>query len=98
MKRTYLAAALLVSGAAFAEPVAVNVQNLQPRLAAEVEKHAQEGEKSLARYLERVRPYQHLSVEDVTRPADTREPLAAKGREYRKHAADWHLSSRQSNL
>ena len=97
MKRVSIAAAaVLFSGAAFAEPVYINTQNLQPKIAAEVARHAQEGEKSLARYLERVRPYQRLSFEDVTRPEDTREPLAQKRRDYRKHAADWHLASRQS--
>ena len=98
MKRLLIASlALLGSGAALAEPVAVNVQNLQPKIAAEVVKHAQDGEKSLARYLERVRPYQRLSFEDVTRPADQREPLTQR-REYRKHAADWHLASRQTPI
>lgn len=93
MKRALIAAAaLLAAGTASANqdpPVAVNVQNVQPSVAAQIVKHAQDGERSLARYLERVRKTQQLSVEDVTRPADETASIA-KRREYRKHAADWH--------
>src|SRR5688500_12871075 len=61
-------AALLFSGAVIANdaPVVVNVEGLQPRIAAQVQKHAAEGERSLARYLERVRPYQRLSYDELS--------------------------------
>ena len=85
-------AALLVSAPALANdaPVAVNVEGLQPRVAAEVVKHAEQGERALARYLERVRPYQRLSYDELARPRAEAPlaPVAAK-REFRKHAKDW---------
>lgn len=85
-------AALIASGSVLANdaPLAVNVEGLQPRVAAQVIKHAQEGERSLARYLERVRPYQRLSYDELARPAaeQPQGPVAAK-REFRKHAAEW---------
>src|SRR5688500_18287740 len=86
-----LAAALFVSGSVFAgdAPVAVNVDNLQSKVAKDVLKHAQEGERSLARYLERVRPYQRLSYDELARPAAEPAAHAFKPREYRKHAKDW---------
>ena len=92
LARAAAAAAFLVSANVLADdaPVAVNVEGLQPRVAAQVMKHAAEGERSLARYLERVRPYQRLSYDELSRPAAQRpsEPVAAK-REFRKHAKDW---------
>ena len=91
------AAALLFAGStAIASepeaPVAVNVDHLQPKIAREVTKHAEEGYRSLARYMERTRPYQRLWFDDVTRPRD--EPMAiarADGgtRVYRRHAIEW---------
>jgi hypothetical protein len=60
------------------------------RAAAQVMQHAAEGERSLARYLERVRPYQRLSYDELSRPLaeKSQSPVAAKG-EFRKHAKDW---------
>lgn len=85
-------AALLLSTSALANeaPVAVNVEGLQPRVAAQVIKHAEQGERALARYLERVRPYQRLSYDELSRPRaqPLQAPVAAK-REFRKHAKDW---------
>ena len=85
-------AVLLFSGTVLANdaPVAVNVEGLQPRVAAQVLKHAAEGERSLARYLERVRPYQRLSYDELSRPhaEKPQSPVAAK-RDFRKHAKDW---------
>jgi hypothetical protein len=85
-------AALLVSANVLANepPVAVNVEGLQPRIAAQVEKHAAEGERSLARYLERVRPYQRLSYDELSRrrAEPPQSPVAAK-RDFRRHAKDW---------
>jgi hypothetical protein len=48
------------------EPVAVNVDHLQAKVAAEVKKHADEGERALARYMERTRPY-HRSGSTTSR-------------------------------
>lgn len=85
-------AALLLSANALANdaPVAVNVEGLQPHVAAQVLKHAEQGERSLARYLERVRPYQRLSYDELARPRaePLQSPVAAK-RKFRKHAKDW---------
>jgi hypothetical protein len=100
MKATRIAAALAAVSASFAfnaaaaePPVAVNVENLQPSVAAQVQKHAQEGERALARYLERVRPYQRLAVEDVTRAKARSDYVASpQKREYRRHASQWHLT------
>lgn len=99
MKRTFIlgaAAALLGIGNVYASereaPVAVNVTNLQPHIAAQVQKHAQEGVTSLARYLERVRKTQQLSVEDVTQPqSDKPQQVAKLSREINRHARDWHF-------
>lgn len=91
MQRAFAAAALLVSTSALADsPVPVNVENLTPNIARQVQRHAALGEKSLARYLERVRAYQRLAMEDVVRPATPVPAPIAKRRAYRKHAADWH--------
>ena len=95
MKRITVAgalAALSLSSPVLASdaPVAVNVENLQSKVAKDVLRHAQEGERSLARYLERVRPYQRLSYDELARPAT--EPSAhvfKPNREYRRHAKDW---------
>lgn len=88
-------AALFTIGNAMAggdAPVAVNVDGLTPNIAAKVAWHAQQGEKSLAKYLERVRPYQRLTLEDVTTPRAETPQAAIKPREYRRHARDWHQS------
>ena len=85
-------AALLLSPNVLANdpPVAVNVEGLQPRVAAQVVKHAEQGERALARYLERVRPYQRLSYDELSRPASEAPQSPAAGRrEFRKHAKDW---------
>ena len=90
--RAAAAAAFLVSANVLASdpPVAVNVEGLQPHVAAQVMKHAAQGERSLARYLERVRPYQRLSYDELSRPAaeQPQSAVAAK-RDFRKHAKDW---------
>ena len=86
--------ALAVPGAAQATereaPVAVYVAGLQPHVAAEVKKHADQGITALSRYLDRTRKQHGLALEDVVRKPDTRtvgniEPQ----KEYRRHAADW---------
>ena len=100
MKRTFIlgaTAALLFTGNAYAgereAPVAVNVTNLQPHIAAQVQKHAAEGMTSLARYLERVRKGQQLSVEDVMQPpSDKPQHVAKLSREINRHAKDWHFA------
>lgn len=92
-----LASAALAFGSAGAlagdldSPVAVNVDHLQPRVAAQVEKHAAEGYRSLARYMERTRPYHRLWFDDVTRPKAETMPLDRKvaSRDIRKHATEW---------
>lgn len=98
MRRTSLAggfAAILLAGNAAAAdardaPVAVYVDGLQRNVAAQVVKHAQQGQRSLARYLERVRPYQRLAYEDVTRPPQhATHSIATPPREFRKHAWQW---------
>ena len=97
MKRTWIAgalASLVTVGNAVAadreQPIAVNVTNLQPHVAAQVIKHAQEGPTALARYLERVRPRQQLSVEDVTQPvSDKSTEFVPLRREIRRHAHEW---------
>ncbi|HYC35068.1 MAG TPA: hypothetical protein VEC19_01500 [Usitatibacter sp.] len=86
------AAALLVSASVSAAdaPVAVNVEGLQAKVAKEVLQHAEQGERALARYLERVRPYQRLSYDELSRPAA--QPVNARfqpNRVYRRHAKDW---------
>ena len=98
MKTTAIAcaaAALVFTGsAALASeretPVAVNVDQLQAKVAREVTRHAEEGQRALARYLERTRPYHRLWFDDVTRPRE--EPVViARGepRDFRKHAVEW---------
>ena len=83
--------ALSVSTAVLAEPaVDVNVEGLQSKVAADVLKHAEQGERALARYLERVRPYQRLSYDELSRPrAEPVQASVAAKREFRKHAKDW---------
>ena len=73
------------------DPVAVNVDHLQPRVAAEVEKHAAAGYKSLARYMERTRAIHRLWFDDVTQPKSEAAPLDRKvaSREFRKHAIEY---------
>ena len=73
------------------QPVAVNVDHLQSKVAAEVTRHAEEGYRSLARYMERTRPYHRLWFDDVTRPRAETIVIARAGeaREYRKHATEW---------
>jgi hypothetical protein len=100
MKATRIAAALAAFSASFAfnaaaaePPVAVNVEGLQPSVAAQVQKHAQDGERALARYLERVRPYQRLSYDDVTRvKAESGYTAQTQKKEFRRHASQWHLT------
>ena len=74
------------------QPVAVNVDHLQPKVAQEVQKHAAEGARSLARYMERTRPYQRLWFDDVMRPRSESMLIAradTEPRVYRKHAIEW---------
>ena len=96
MKRTLIAAGafFLATGTAYAsneEPVIVNVDHLQPRLAAEIEKQAAQGEKALARYMERTRFMHRLWFDDVTRPKSETPQLDRKVaiREFRKHANEY---------
>ena len=88
-----IAAAALAAGpaAAFDQPVQVNVEHLQPRLAQEIETRAAEGYTSLARYLERTRFIHRLSMDDVTQPKREAAPIErdAPYREVRKHAIEW---------
>ena len=72
-------------------PVEVNVEHLQPRLAAQVEKHAAEGYKSLARFMERTRFMHRLWFDDVVRPKRETTPLdrTVVAKDYRKHAIEW---------
>lgn len=72
-------------------PVEVNVEHLQPRLAADVERHAAEGYKSLARFMERTRFVHRLWFDDVVRPKRDTAPLdrTVAARDYRKHAIEW---------
>ena len=89
------AAALLFSGgSALASerdaPVAVNVDHLPAKVAREVTRHAGEGYRSLARYMERTRPYHRLWFDDVARPRAEPVVIArAEPREFRKHAIEW---------
>lgn len=97
MKRGLILIALgaITFGANAAEssnaPIAVNVDHLQPRLAAEVEKHAAQGEKALARYMERTRFVNRLWFDDVTQPRSEAPALERKVamREFRKHAIEY---------
>lgn len=68
-------------------PVAVNTDGLTPNIAAQVTKHAAQGERALARYLETVRPYHQVTLQDVTQPRAA-QPQAKfdPEREYRRHA------------
>jgi hypothetical protein len=72
-------------------PVAVDVSHLQPHVADQVIKHAGEGYRSLARYMERTRPYHRLWFDDVMRPQREVAPLDEKiaSRPFRKHATEW---------
>lgn len=65
--------------------------HLRPSVAAEVERHAAQGMKALARYMERTRIIHGLWFDDVLRERDEREPIARKvaQREFRKHATEW---------
>lgn len=91
---TLIAIALFAASTGFGtaareEPVKVHVAGLSPAVAAEVKKHADEGITSLNRYLKNTRMKHGLTLEDVTRPEDIREPNPNPNKEYRKHAADW---------
>ena len=72
-------------------PVKVNVAHLQPAVALEVEKHAAQGMTSLVRYLEATRKQNGLSLADVTRPQDMRDPkeVTPPAKDYKQHAKDW---------
>lgn len=90
------AAFLFAGGTALASereaPVAVNVDHLQPKVAREVARHAEEGYRALARYMERTRPYQRLWFDDVMRPRSEAMLIArvdTEPRAYRKHAIEW---------
>ena len=84
---------LSLTASAFATepPVKVNVAHLTPAVAAQVEKHAAQGMTSLTRYLEATRKQNGLALEDVTRPADMRDPkeITPPSKDYKKHAKDW---------
>ncbi len=86
------------AGAAFAEErdwrdeaVDVYVDHLQPSVRIQVKKHAAEGVKSLARYMERTRPYHRLWFDDVTQPREAITALDPKvaERQFRKHAMEY---------
>lgn len=87
--------ALAASGAALAAepetPVDVAVEGLQPRVAAEVRKHAAQGMTALNRYLVRTQKQHGLALEDVVKKpaaqAAADGPMAPK--EYRRYATDW---------
>ena len=87
--------ALAATGAACAEgreaPVTVYVDGLQPRVAEQVQKHAQEGITSLQRYLERTRKQNGLYLEDVTSRPEKRADFVAPSppKVYRSHANEW---------
>ena len=98
MKRILMAVAvagiLPASGGALAagEPVAVNVEGLQAKAAADVSRYAAEGRQTLVHYLLRTRRIHGLTLEHVTRPeAQPRDALAPR-RDYVKHAKDWKLA------
>ena len=97
MKRAVVvgAVAALFSLNAFAgdAPVAVNVDGLNPAIAAKVIENAKLGERALARYLERTRPYHQLTLQDVIAPrVEAPNARFDPEREYRRHARDWHKS------
>lgn len=74
-------------------PVAVNTDGLTANIAAQVEKHAAQGERALARYLETVRPYRQVTLHDVTQPrAEPSDQKFNPEREYKRHAREWHKS------
>ena len=85
--------ALTLSASAYASepPVKVNTSSLQPAVAKEVEKHAAMGMTELKRYLEATRKQNGLSLADVTRPEDAREPkeITPPSKDYKKHAHEW---------
>ena len=83
--------AALSLGSAFAQesPVPVNTSALEPGVAEQVRKHANEGLTSLAKYLERTRKENRLTIEDVTRPPVSYEPISDPSKEYKKHANEW---------
>jgi len=69
------------------QPVKVYVDHLPANVAAQVRKHAAEGETSLKRYLERTHSIHRLRWEDVTEPRP--RPVSDTGgleREPKKHA------------
>ncbi len=84
--------ALVASSAARAEerepPVAVNVEGLQPRVAAEVSKHAEQGIRALNRYLVHTSRQHGLALADVIKSPG--EPVAHRAaqspKEYRNYA------------
>jgi len=83
------------AGAAGAEerepPVVVYTEGLQPRVAEQVQKHAQEGITSLQRYLERTRKQNGLYLEDVMSKPEKRADFVAASppKVYRSHANEW---------
>jgi hypothetical protein len=95
MKRNHIHALALVaalsSAIAFAQdaPVAINTSGLEPAVAEQVRKHASEGIESLSKYLERTRKENRLTIEDVTRPPVSYEPISDPGKEYKKHADEY---------
>ena len=51
------------------KPVQVNTSGMQPSVAAQVQKHADESTKALMEYLWFTRRIHHLWLDDVTKPA-----------------------------
>lgn len=97
MKRAvaFGALAALFSFNAFAgdAPVAVNVEGLNPAIAAKITEHAQRGERALARYLETTRPYHQITLHDLVQErAATPQAKFAPEREYRRHAHEYRRS------
>jgi hypothetical protein len=70
-------------------PVPVNTSGLEPGVAAEVRKHANEGMTSLSKYLERTRKENRLTIADVTQPPVSVEPIKDPSKEYKKHAHEY---------
>jgi hypothetical protein len=95
MKRTTIHALALCAtlgfGSAIAQeaPVPVNTSALEPGVAEQVRKAANEGMTSLTKYLERTRKENRLTVEDVTRPPVSYDPITDPSKEYKLHANDW---------
>jgi hypothetical protein len=92
--RSRAARSSAASPASFAQqtekPVKVYVDGLPKHVAEQVQKHADEGETSLKKYLERTRTVHRLTWDDVTQPR--LQPVSDSGglaKEPKKHATDY---------